>query len=126
VPPVPSRRTRYPISSPPSAASSPCTPNGVGRCEPGCADPRPPGCPPTSARACFRLYEPGLIPGIFQTAQYAAAVISSFMKFSGIATDLEEAVAGRMEWQKIIYSEREFRVVLEEQPSGPVSAARKS
>lgn len=63
----------------------------------------------------FRLYEPGLIPGIFQTAQYAAAVISSFMKFSGIATDLEEAVAGRMEWQKIIYSEREFRVVLEEQ-----------
>jgi transcriptional regulator with XRE-family HTH domain len=63
----------------------------------------------------FRLYEPGLIPGIFQTAQYAAAVISSFMKFSGIATDVEEAVAARMEWQKIIYSDREFQVVLEEQ-----------
>jgi transcriptional regulator with XRE-family HTH domain len=63
----------------------------------------------------FRLYEPGLIPGIFQTAQYAAVVISSFMKFSGIATDVEEAVAARMEWQKIIYSDREFQVVLEEQ-----------
>ena len=63
----------------------------------------------------FRLYEPGLIPGIFQTAQYAAAVISSFMKFTGAATDLEEAVAARMEWQKIIYGDREFHVVLEEQ-----------
>jgi transcriptional regulator with XRE-family HTH domain len=63
----------------------------------------------------FRLYEPGLIPGLFQTAQYAAAVIGSFMNFSGIASDLDEAVAARMEWQKIIYSERKFRVVLEEQ-----------
>lgn len=63
----------------------------------------------------FRMYEPGLIPGIFQTAPYAAAVIGSFMKFSGLAADLEEAVAARMEWQKIIYSDHEFKVVLEEQ-----------
>jgi transcriptional regulator with XRE-family HTH domain len=63
----------------------------------------------------FRMYEPGLIPGIFQTAPYAAAVIGSFMKFSGLAADLEEAVAARMEWQKIIYGNREFQVVLEEQ-----------
>lgn len=63
----------------------------------------------------FRLYEPGLIPGVFQTAQYAAAVIGSFMTFSGIAADLDEAVAARMEWQKIIYGDREFQVVLEEQ-----------
>ncbi|HYZ55157.1 MAG TPA: Scr1 family TA system antitoxin-like transcriptional regulator [Streptosporangiaceae bacterium] len=40
---------------------------------------------------------------------------TKFMKFSGIATDVEEAVAARMEWQKIIYSDREFQVVLEEQ-----------
>jgi hypothetical protein len=63
----------------------------------------------------FRLYEPGLIPGIFQTAQYAAAVIGSFMDYSQIAVDLNEAVAARMEWQKIIYTGREFQVVLEEQ-----------
>jgi hypothetical protein len=63
----------------------------------------------------FRLYEPGVIPGIFQTAQYAAAVISSFMRFSGVAADLDEAVAARMEWQKVIYGDREFQVVLEEQ-----------
>lgn len=63
----------------------------------------------------FRMYEPGLIPGIFQTAPYAAAVIGSFMKFSGLAADLDEAVAARMEWQKIIYDDHEFQVVLEEQ-----------
>ena len=63
----------------------------------------------------FRLYEPGLVPGIFQTAQYAAAVIGSFMKFSGVPADLDEAVAARMEWQKVIYGDREFQVVLEEQ-----------
>jgi transcriptional regulator with XRE-family HTH domain len=63
----------------------------------------------------FRLYEPGVIPGIFQTAQYAAGVISSFMKFSGVPADLDETVAARMEWQKVIYEDREFQVVLEEQ-----------
>jgi transcriptional regulator with XRE-family HTH domain len=63
----------------------------------------------------FRLYEPALVPGILQTAQYAAAVIGSFLAFSQPATDLNEAVAARMEWQKIIYGEHEFGVVLEEQ-----------
>lgn len=63
----------------------------------------------------FRLYEPALIPGILQTAQYAAAVIGSFLKFTQAATDLSEAVAARMEWQKIIYGDREFQVILEEQ-----------
>lgn len=63
----------------------------------------------------FRLYEPALIPGVFQTAQYAAAVIATFLEFTQAATDLNEAVAARMEWQKIIYEDREFRVILEEQ-----------
>jgi transcriptional regulator with XRE-family HTH domain len=63
----------------------------------------------------FRLYEPALVPGILQTAQYAAAVIGSFLAFSQAATDLNEAVAARMEWQKIIYGEHEFEVILEEQ-----------
>ncbi len=62
----------------------------------------------------FRLYEPALIPGILQTAQYAAAVIGSFLVFSQAATDLSEAVAARMEWQKIIYGDHEFQVILEE------------
>lgn len=63
----------------------------------------------------FRLYEPALIPGIFQTAQYAAAVIRSFLAFTQAARDVNEAVAARMEWQRIIYGDHEFKVVLEEQ-----------
>jgi transcriptional regulator with XRE-family HTH domain len=63
----------------------------------------------------FRLYEPALVPGILQTAQYAAAVIRSFLEFTQAATDLSEAVAARMEWQKIIYGDHEFQVILEEQ-----------
>jgi transcriptional regulator with XRE-family HTH domain len=63
----------------------------------------------------FRLYEPALVPGILQTADYAAAVIGSFLAFTQAATDLNEAVAARMEWQKIIYTGREFRIVVEEQ-----------
>ena len=63
----------------------------------------------------FRLYEPALIPGVLQTAQYAAAVIGSFLEFTQAATDLSEAVAARMEWQKIIYADHEFQVILEEQ-----------
>jgi transcriptional regulator with XRE-family HTH domain len=63
----------------------------------------------------FRLYEPALVPGIFQTAEYAAAVIGSFLAFTQAAGDVNEAVAARMEWQRIIYTGREFRVVLEEQ-----------
>jgi transcriptional regulator with XRE-family HTH domain len=65
--------------------------------------------------ALFRLYEPALIPGIFQTAQYAAAVIRSFLAFTQGASDVSEAVAARMEWQKIIYGDHEFKVILEEQ-----------
>lgn len=65
--------------------------------------------------ALFRLYEPGLMPGLFQTAEYARAVIASFLEFSGSATDLDDAVAARMEWQQVIYGDRRFLVVLEEQ-----------
>lgn len=70
----------------------------------------------------FRLYEPALIPGILQTAQYAAAVIGSFMEFSHAASDLSQAVEARMEWQKIIYGDHEFQVILEE-PALRTSAA---
>lgn len=72
----------------------------------------------------FRLYEPGLVPGLFQTAEYARAVIATFLEFSGAATDLDDAVAARMEWQKIIYEDRRFLVVLEEQALSASESSR--
>jgi transcriptional regulator with XRE-family HTH domain len=62
----------------------------------------------------FRVYEPALVPGILQTAQYATAVIRSFLEFTQAAMDADDAVAARMEWQRIIYGDHEFRVILEE------------
>lgn len=64
----------------------------------------------------FRIYEHGIIPGIFQTAEYATAIIAHNIERFKTPNDLEEAVAVRMERQRVLYSgDRRFLVVLEEQ-----------
>ncbi len=64
----------------------------------------------------FRIYEPGLIPGLFQTAEYAAAIMTKVIDFYDIPDDLDQAVAARLERQRLLYSgNRHFHVILEEQ-----------
>lgn len=64
----------------------------------------------------FRIYEPGLIPGLFQTAEYATSIISHNIERFKTPNDLEDAVAARMERQRVLYfGDRRFLVVLEEQ-----------
>jgi transcriptional regulator with XRE-family HTH domain len=64
----------------------------------------------------FRIYEHNVIPGLFQTADYAAAMLSFWIDFLGTSNDLEAAVAARMERQHVIYQRhKQFAVVLEEQ-----------
>ena len=64
----------------------------------------------------FQVYEPGLIPGLFQTAEYATAIIGHNIERFKTPNDLEEAVAVRMERQKVLYTgDRRFLIVLEEQ-----------
>ena len=64
----------------------------------------------------FRVYEPGLVPGLFQTAEYASAITTHSIEFLEIPNDLEEAVAARMERQRVLHTgDRRFLVVLEEQ-----------
>lgn len=64
----------------------------------------------------FRIYEHNVIPGLFQTAEYSAAMLPFWIKFLGMANDLEEAVATRMERQRVIYrGGKRFVAVLEEQ-----------
>lgn len=63
----------------------------------------------------FRIYEHNIVPGLFQTAEYSAAMLSYFIDFLQAPNDLEAAVAARMERQRIIYSgNRRFVVVIEE------------
>ena len=64
----------------------------------------------------LRIYEPGLVPGLFQTAEYATTVLSRVIEFNQIRNDLDEAVAARLDRQRFLYSgDRRFLVVLEEQ-----------
>ncbi|GAA3298445.1 helix-turn-helix transcriptional regulator [Dactylosporangium vinaceum] len=64
----------------------------------------------------FRVYEHNVVPGLFQTADYCAAMLSFWIDFLQTPNDLDAAVAVRMERQRVIYERgRRFAVVLEEQ-----------
>jgi hypothetical protein len=63
----------------------------------------------------LRIYEPGVIPGLFQTPAYATARMSRIIAFSGVPDDVEVAVQARMQRQRTVYSgDHRFAVVLEE------------
>jgi transcriptional regulator with XRE-family HTH domain len=63
----------------------------------------------------FRIYEPGVIPGLFQTAGYARARMGRIIEFNGIPDDLDAAVAARLERQRVLrHGDHQFAVVLEE------------
>ncbi|MEN3305897.1 MAG: hypothetical protein V7603_2099 [Micromonosporaceae bacterium] len=63
----------------------------------------------------FRIYEHNIIPGLFQTADYSAAMLSYFIDFLDTPNDLESAIEARMERQRVLYTgDRRFLVVLEE------------
>jgi hypothetical protein len=64
----------------------------------------------------FRIYEHNVIPGLFQTADYSAAMLSFWIDFLQTPNDLDDAVATRVERQRVIYQRgKRFAVVLEEQ-----------
>lgn len=64
----------------------------------------------------FRIYEHNVIPGLFQTADYTAAMLAFWIKFLETPNDMEAAVAARMERQRVIYNKgKRFVAVLEEQ-----------
>jgi transcriptional regulator with XRE-family HTH domain len=64
----------------------------------------------------FRIYEHNVIPGLFQTADYSTAMLSFWIDFLKTPNDLDDAVATRIERQRVIYQRgKRFAVVLEEQ-----------
>lgn len=64
----------------------------------------------------FRIYHPALIPGLFQTAEYVAAIMRKSRTLLEIPDDVDDAVATRMERQRVLYAgDRRFLVILEEQ-----------
>ena len=64
----------------------------------------------------FRIYEHNVIPGLFQTAAYTAAMLSFWIRFLEAPNDIDAAVAARIERQRVLYQRgKRFEVVLEEQ-----------
>jgi transcriptional regulator with XRE-family HTH domain len=51
----------------------------------------------------FRWYEPVIMPGLVQTAEYASAMLSTLVEFWQIPDDVAAGVAARMERQQILY-----------------------
>ncbi|MEV7419653.1 helix-turn-helix transcriptional regulator [Streptomyces sp. NPDC089919] len=63
----------------------------------------------------FRVYEPGVIPGLLQTADYATAIMHRIVTFRQIPDDVEAAVTVRMLRQRYLHdAHRHFAIVLEE------------
>ena len=63
----------------------------------------------------FLIYEHNVIPGLFQTAGYARALLSFWIEFLDTRNDLGAAVEARIASQSVLYkSDKRFSVVLEE------------
>lgn len=64
----------------------------------------------------FRIYEHNVIPGIFQTRDYSAAMLSFWFRFLDAPDDMSDALAVREERQSVLHTGgKRFVAVLEEQ-----------
>ena len=61
----------------------------------------------------FRVFDPLLIPGILQTAEYAEAMLSHMIGFHDLPDDVEAGVQTRLERQQILYrGDHRFHIVI--------------
>lgn len=63
----------------------------------------------------FRVYSPGLVPGILQTEAYTRAILAGFMRRRRLPDDVEAAVTVRMERQHFLFEGNHRYAVLMEQ-----------
>lgn len=62
----------------------------------------------------FRAYSSWLIPGLIQTADMTRAVLRAIQERRGLVDDVEEALAARMDRQRVLYGSRRFAFLVEE------------
>ncbi|MFC4585480.1 helix-turn-helix domain-containing protein [Sphaerisporangium corydalis] len=63
----------------------------------------------------FRVFEPGVVIGLLQTAEYARNIFSKVRRLYGAADDIDAAIRVRMRRQEILYdSARRFRFLMPE------------
>lgn len=69
-----------------------------------------------ASASIIRDYQPQIVPGLLQTAEYAAAKLRRGMEFHRVPDDLDDAVAKRMERQRVLYQrDHRFHFVVAEQ-----------
>ncbi|MFI0372931.1 helix-turn-helix domain-containing protein [Actinomadura sp. 1N219] len=63
----------------------------------------------------FRIYEPGVVPGFFQTQGYAGALLTRIADFFSIPDDADNAALARVGRERLLHAgDRRFAVVIEE------------
>lgn len=63
----------------------------------------------------FRSYSSWLVPGMIQTQPYTTAALQAIQQRRGLVDDVAEAVAARMERQRVLYEgDRQFAFLVEE------------
>ncbi|MGW4245731.1 helix-turn-helix domain-containing protein [Nocardia sp. NPDC004722] len=64
----------------------------------------------------MRIYQPYVVPGLLQTADYATAILRQAIDFYRVPDDLEDGVTKRIERQQILYrGNRRFHILMGEQ-----------
>ena len=64
----------------------------------------------------MRIYQPAIIPGILQTAEYAEAILRNSAEFYQLPDDIDESVSKRLERQQFLYrGSRKFHILIAEQ-----------
>ncbi|GAA1977546.1 helix-turn-helix transcriptional regulator [Kitasatospora viridis] len=63
----------------------------------------------------FRMYQSWVVPGLLQTPAYTKTVLETIVKLRGAIDDVEDAVAVRMDRQRVLHTgHHRFAVVIEE------------
>lgn len=63
----------------------------------------------------MRIYQPHVIPGLFQTPDYIRALLTKITDFRAISNDVEDAVTARLERRRVLTEgNRRFAVILEQ------------
>jgi transcriptional regulator with XRE-family HTH domain len=71
--------------------------------------------PLDAATSLLRAFEPAVVPGLLQTAEYARYVLQSVVDLRGLPDDVAEGVRARMERQSTLYMpEKNFRFLVTE------------
>lgn len=64
----------------------------------------------------MRIYQPYVVPGILQTAEYAEAILRQAIEFYSIPDDLDDGISARLERQQILYRRgHRFHILIAEQ-----------